>query len=109
MQRQLAGLPDSEVSQETSGLGNEGTDRMRDQFYALQVREKEAQAKYTDEHPKLRQIRNQLAAARKLLEEEEKTRRQVTTEPEQAAPAGRVRPAGRGAVAGVAAARNAGN
>ena len=54
---------------------------MRDQFYALQVREKEAQAKYTDDHPKLRQIRDQLAAARKLLDEEEKTRRQVTLEP----------------------------
>ena len=74
-------MPDTEVSQETSGLGNEGTDRMRDQFYALQVREKEAQAKYTDDHPKLRQIRDQLAAARKLLDEEEKTRRQVTKEP----------------------------
>ncbi len=81
LRRKLAELPATEVGQETSGLGNEGTDRMRDQLYALQVREKEAQAKYTDDHPKLRQIREQLAAARKVLDEEEKTRRQVTMHP----------------------------
>ncbi|MEN6459148.1 MAG: hypothetical protein ABFC63_09470 [Thermoguttaceae bacterium] len=81
LRRKLAQLPDTEVSQETSGMGNEGTDRMREQFYALQVREKESQARYTDDHPKLREIRDQIAAARRLLDEEEKTRRHVTKEP----------------------------
>jgi len=57
----LSGLPDTQVTAETSGYGDEGTDRMRDQFYALQVREKEAQAKYTEDHPKMRQIRDQVA------------------------------------------------
>ncbi|MCE5267505.1 MAG: hypothetical protein LLG00_06425 [Planctomycetaceae bacterium] len=81
LQRTLAELPETEVSQETSGVANEGTDRMREQFYALQVREKEAQAKYTADHPKLRQIREQLAAAKVLLQEEQKTRQHVTKEP----------------------------
>ncbi|MEN6452310.1 MAG: hypothetical protein ABFC96_17600 [Thermoguttaceae bacterium] len=81
LQQTLAGLPETEVSQETSGMGNEGTDRMREQFYALQVREKESQSRYTDDHPKLRQIRDQIAEARALLADEEKTRRHVTREP----------------------------
>ena len=81
LREKLASLPDTEVTNETSGFGNEGTDRMRDQFYALQVREKEAQAKYTDDHPKMRQIREQIAAARSVLDEEERGRRQVTKEP----------------------------
>ena len=81
LRRQLASLPDTQVTNETSGFGNEGTDRMREQFYALQVLEKEAQAKYSDDHPKMRQIRQQVAAARAVLEREEKNRKQVTKEP----------------------------
>ena len=60
----VSALPETEVTNETSGFGNEGTDRMRDQFYALQVREKEGQAKYTDEHPIMREIHEQIASAR---------------------------------------------
>ena len=79
--REVGRLPDTEVTNETSGFGNEGTDRMRDQFYALQVREKEAQAKYTENHPKMQQIREQIATSRHILDEEERGRRQVTKEP----------------------------
>ena len=43
--QKLASLPNTQVTAETSGLGNEGTDRMREQFFILQVREKEAQGK----------------------------------------------------------------
>ena len=46
---------------------------MREQFYALQLREKEAQAKYTDDHPKMRQIRQQIAAARAVLSRKRRT------------------------------------
>jgi polysaccharide biosynthesis protein PslE len=81
LRNQLSRLPESEVAAETSGFGNEGTDRMRDQFYALQVREKEAAAKYTDEHPKMRQIHEQIAAARAVLEKEDLNRKQVTKQP----------------------------
>ncbi|MCX5656581.1 MAG: hypothetical protein NTY65_18240, partial [Planctomycetota bacterium] len=58
-----------------------GTDRMRDQFYALQVREKEAQARYTEDHPRMHQIREQVAASRAVLEQEQRNRKQVTKEP----------------------------
>jgi len=81
LRQRLAALPDTQVTNETSGFNNEGTDRMRDQFYALQVREKEAQARYTEDHPRMRQIREQVAASRAVLEQEERNRKQVTKEP----------------------------
>jgi polysaccharide biosynthesis protein PslE len=81
LREKLVSLPDTQVTAETSGFGNEGTDRMRDQFYALQVREKEAAAKYTDDHPKMRQVHEQVATARAVLDEEELGRKQVTKEP----------------------------
>ena len=81
LREKLAKLPETEVTNETSGFNNEGTDRMREQFYALQVREKEAQAKYTDDHPKMQQIHEQIATSRAVLDDEERGRRQVTKEP----------------------------
>jgi len=81
LRQRLAALPDTQVTNETSGFSNEGTDRMRDQFYALQVREKDAQARYTEDHPRMRQIREQVAASRAVLEQEEQNRKQVTKEP----------------------------
>ena len=81
LNRRLTSLPESQVTAETSGFGNEGTDKMRDQFYALQVREREAAAKYTEDHPKMRQIRDQSAASRALLDGEARDRKQVTKAP----------------------------
>ena len=81
LREKLAKLPETEVMNETSGFGNEGTDRMREQFYALQVREKEAQAKYTDDHPKMRQLHEQIATSCAVLDDEERGRRQITKEP----------------------------
>jgi uncharacterized protein involved in exopolysaccharide biosynthesis len=83
LQAKLAELPAKHVALETTGYGNEGTDRMRDQLYALQVKEKEAASRYTDSHPRLQQIRQQIAEAREVLADEEKTRTQVTTEPDK--------------------------
>jgi uncharacterized protein involved in exopolysaccharide biosynthesis len=81
LREKLASLPDTQVTTETSGFGNEGTDRMRDQFFALQVRQKEAQAKFTDAHPKMQQMHEQIATARAVLDEEDRGRKQVTKEP----------------------------
>ncbi len=81
LREKTTSLPETQVTTETSGHANDGTDRMREQFYALQVREKEAQAKYADDHPKMRQIRDQVATAREILGREERERKQVTKEP----------------------------
>ena len=81
LREKLASLPEIEITAETSGINDEGTDRMRDQFYALQVLQQEATAKYTDAHPKMQAISQQIAEARSILEEETPTRRQVTKSP----------------------------
>ena len=83
LRKKLSELPATQVTQEVSGYGNEGTDRMRDQLYALHVKEKEAASKYTGEHPKLQQIRDQIEQAKALLAREERTRTQVTKEPDR--------------------------
>ena len=81
LRHKLADLPDTQVTQEISGYGNDGTDRMRDQLYALHVREGEAASKYTPENPKLQQIREQIDEAKQILAHEQRTRTQVTKEP----------------------------
>jgi len=81
LREKMTSLPETQVTTETSGHANEGTDRMREQFYALQVREKEAASKYAEDHPKMRQIREQVATAREVLSREERERKQVTKEP----------------------------
>lgn len=81
LRSQLAALPASEVTGETSGVGNRGTEAMREQLYALEVRMHESAAKYSESHPKFAAIREQVEAARQVLDQEEKTRTQVTTAP----------------------------
>ena len=81
LREKLASLPNTQVTNETSGFTNEGTDLMREQFFALQVREKEAQAKFTNAHPKMQQMREQVATARAVLDAEERNRKLVTKEP----------------------------
>ncbi|MBN1396299.1 MAG: hypothetical protein JW959_14845 [Pirellulales bacterium] len=80
LRRKASSLPATQVK-ETEGHDDDGTNRMRERFYALQLEQKRAQSQYTDEHPKMRQLHEQIAAAKKILEQEEKTLRQVTREP----------------------------
>jgi uncharacterized protein involved in exopolysaccharide biosynthesis len=77
----LAGLPKSEVVSRTSGVRDQGTDIMRGRFYALEMEAQGARAKYTDEHPKMKMISDQVAAAREALAREPRTGEQVTTGP----------------------------
>jgi uncharacterized protein involved in exopolysaccharide biosynthesis len=81
LQTQRTQLPETQVTDRTVGFSNEGTDFLRDRFYGLQVLEEGARAKYADDHPKLREIQEQVAAARQLMEQEERTRTRVTTAP----------------------------
>jgi len=81
MRELLASQSPSEVSSRTEGRTNEGTDSMRAQLYALQVKELEASSKYTDDHPLLKEIRRQAAEAKAILDQEEKTRTEVTVAP----------------------------
>ena len=66
----LDAAPKTEVSEYRTGIGNDGTDEIRAQFYTLQTREQEAVAKLTDAHPKMQTIREQIDAARETLDKE---------------------------------------
>ena len=68
LREQLARLPEMRVASRTEGVGDEGTNRMREQFYALQLRKEEAAARYTPEHPAMQHIEQQIAACREILD-----------------------------------------
>jgi uncharacterized protein involved in exopolysaccharide biosynthesis len=78
---QLTGIPERLAASETAGFANDGTDRMREQLYALQVRREEAVAKYTPLHPVMQEIEQEFAAARRVVDGQEKTRTQITMTP----------------------------
>ena len=79
LRKQLTDVPEMRLSSQTLGVGDDGTDRMRDQFYALQLRREEAAAKYTAEHPFMQRIDRQLAAAKTILDRQLSTRTHATT------------------------------
>ena len=78
---ELASLPETRLDTETTGIGDYGTDIMRGQLYSVQLQEEEMGAKLTESHPELRQVRAKAAAAKGVLNREERTRRQSATAP----------------------------
>ncbi len=76
-------LPKVQVADETSGIADGGTDMMRGQLYGLQLKEQELLTRYTEQYPELRQIRQQVAAAKATLAQEDRTRNQVSKHPDQ--------------------------
>ncbi len=82
MRATMAELPRESVSASTAGVNDTGTDGIRQQFFTLQLQEKQAAAIYTDSHPKLQTIREELAAAQQIHDREERTRVEVTTSPD---------------------------
>jgi polysaccharide biosynthesis protein PslE len=79
LKEQLKTLPANEVTEQTVGFPNEAADGMRQQLYALQIKEQEMATKLTDAHPQLVQVREQIADAQKVLDAEEPQRKQTRT------------------------------
>lgn len=77
----LAGFPAEQVTARTIGFANEAADDMRAQLYALELKEQELLAKYTDSHPELRQLREQLTRSRAVLASGDRSMAQLTTAP----------------------------
>ncbi len=75
----LDDLPDQQVTSRVDGVANEATDGIRQQLYALQMREQELEAKLKDQHPSLIQIREQLRRSKEILDQEDTSRTEVTT------------------------------
>src|SRR5262245_44593433 len=59
-------------------MPNPAADSMRQQLYELQLKERELSANLTDEHPLVKQIRDQLTGARRILDREQAQRVQTT-------------------------------
>ena len=81
LREQVAAMPRTHVSAVTKGLPNVAADGMRGQLYALELKEKELAGKYPERNPEVVKIRVQVAAAKKLLKEQEEGREQTTTGP----------------------------
>jgi polysaccharide biosynthesis protein PslE len=79
LEKQLASLPAVVRLQQTDGNPHTATDSMRDQLFTLELREKQLAAELTDEHFRLKQVREQLVEARRIFDLQE-NRRQETTE-----------------------------
>lgn len=82
LRAKLAELPKEQVLETNTGIGNQGTDLIREKFFTLQVAEREAASIYTTDHPKLQMIREELAEAARIMAEQEPTRTEVKTAPD---------------------------
>jgi polysaccharide biosynthesis protein PslE len=77
----LADMKPTEVLQSAAGFPNLAGDGMRQQLYALQLKEKDLASRMTDEHPELKFVRQQIANAKKILDAQEPSRTQTTVGP----------------------------
>lgn len=74
----LKELPEMSVKEETSGHHNPAADEMRNQLYALQLREANLLAIHADAHPLVQQVRREITEAQVILDREGGARTQVT-------------------------------
>jgi len=79
LKQSLASLPETTVAQRVVGFPNGALDRARSQLNALQLQERQLLTKYTEHHPEVVAVRQQIAEARKILQEREPHSAQSTT------------------------------
>jgi uncharacterized protein involved in exopolysaccharide biosynthesis len=79
IEKKLAGYPATEITSRTTGFATEAADTMRAQLYSLELKEQELLAKYTDRHPEVRLVRDQIARSGEVLARENRSMEQVTT------------------------------
>ena len=79
VETKMTSYPATEVTTRTTGFATEAADTMRAQLYSLELKEQELLAKYTEEHPEVRLVREQIARSRAVLAGEDRSLEQVTT------------------------------
>jgi uncharacterized protein involved in exopolysaccharide biosynthesis len=79
IEKKLAGYPATEITARTTGFATEAADSMRAQLYGLEMKEQELLARYTEAHPEVRLVRDQIARSRDVLAGEDRSMEQVTT------------------------------
>jgi len=78
IQLALSEDPERLTTLEMTGVASAASDSMRQQLYALELRERELRAKFRDVHPLVVGVQRQVAEAREILEKEGSTRIQAT-------------------------------
>lgn len=76
---EMAELPDRLPSENVTGLPNEATDKMRESLYQLEIRERDLLAKFTEDHPQVKQIKNLVAEAKSVYQEQGQQRETTKT------------------------------
>lgn len=76
---QLDAIPERLISSRRS-VPNQGRDLMRDQLFGLQVKSMELQARYSDTHPMVLAVKDQLKEAEKVLAEQANERVETTND-----------------------------
>lgn len=74
----LNGMSQTEVASQVTGAGNPAVDAIRTKVFDLQTQLNELLSKYTEEHIKVKQLREAIASAESILDKEEQNRRQTT-------------------------------
>lgn len=67
---------DKFTTEEVSGIASEARNQMRGVLFQLEILEKEYAAKYKEDHPKLKAIREQLQSAAKIVNDQAAERKQ---------------------------------
>lgn len=71
-EREMKGLPERVQAETVTGITSVRSDGMRQQLYQLEVQVKELSSKLTADHPQMRAVRDQLEAATKIAEQEQR-------------------------------------
>jgi len=79
VEQKRSAYPATEVASRTTGFATEAADAMRSQLYSLELKEQELLAKYTEEHPEVRRVKDQIAGSRAVLDREDRSLAQVIT------------------------------
>jgi len=77
LRRQLDGMPERLIASKKS-IPNLGADLLRDQLYALQVRQADLKARYSDSHPLVVAISQQLEEAERVVDDQQTVREETT-------------------------------
>jgi uncharacterized protein involved in exopolysaccharide biosynthesis len=79
--QKLSGMKPVQVNSAESGYPNMAADGMRQQLYALQIREKDLASRVTDQHVELKFVRDQIASAKNVFETLEPSKTHTTMGP----------------------------
>jgi uncharacterized protein involved in exopolysaccharide biosynthesis len=81
LSQRLDGMSPTQVNSAEGGYPNMAADGMRQQLYALQLKEKDLASRVTDEHVELKFVREQIESSKKVLDSLEPSKTHTTVGP----------------------------